>query len=121
MLDFRQFEATDPFGRPWNVRYVWHQNAISIRHADTIDVKFVATDGETTEEKVIALPHPLLQTLASKLGRALNDAWVNKLAAFHLKTLVETGDDLEKSLVTLNAADMEKANQALEASRSAAA
>ena len=34
-------------------------DGISIRHADTVDVKFVLwTEGEEKQEKVIALPHP---------------------------------------------------------------
>jgi len=120
MFDFRQFEATDPFGQAWQARFLWQQNAISIRHADTIDVKFTLSDGETREEKVIALPHPLLKSVAAKLGRPINDAWVSKLAALHLKKVVETGDDLEKPLITLTASDLDQANQALESARAAA-
>ena len=59
MLNFRQFEAgPDPFGRKFQVFFKWLQTAISMRHADTVDVKFVLVDedgGQT--EKTIALPH----------------------------------------------------------------
>lgn len=120
MFDFRQFEAADPFGRTWDVRFLWQQNAISIRHADTVDCKFATNDGEAKGEKVIAMPHPLLKALSAKLGRAMNDAWCSKIAALHLKTLIETGDDLEKALVTMTPGDLDKANQALEAARAAA-
>ena len=42
MLNFRQFEAgPDPFGRKFQVFFKWLQTAISIRHADTVDVKFI--------------------------------------------------------------------------------
>ena len=43
MLDnFRRFQAgPDPFGRTWEVEYRWLQTGISIRHADTVDVKFI--------------------------------------------------------------------------------
>ena len=45
MLNFRQFEAgPDPFGRKFQVYFKWLQTAISIRHADTVDVKFVLED-----------------------------------------------------------------------------
>lgn len=118
-MNFREFEAADAFGRNWTVRFLWQQNAISIRHADTIDCKFTLQDGAVKEEKVIALPHPLLKALAAKLGRDLNDAWVMKLAALFLKQLLDTGEDLEKPLVTMTAADLEKANQALESVRAA--
>ena len=120
MLDFRQFEAADPFGLTWNVKFLWQQNAISIRHADAVDCKFVATGGDAKDEKVIAMPHPLLHALSGKLGRALNDSWCSKLAAFHLKKLIETGEDFEKALITMTAADLDQANQALESSRAAA-
>lgn len=121
MSSVRQFEAADPFGRTWTVDFLWQQNAISIRHADTIDCKFTLSDGPLKEEKVIALPHPLLKALAARLGKNLNDAWVMKLAAAHLRVLIETGEDLEKALVTATAADLDKANQAVDAGRAAAA
>lgn len=120
MFDFREFEVTDSFGLTLPVRFIWQQNAISIRHADTIDVKFAVGTREETEEKVIALPHPLLLALSKKLSRPVNDAWVNKLAALHLKKVFETGEDLEKQLITMSAADLDQANRELEASRAAA-
>jgi hypothetical protein len=120
MFDFRHFEASDPFGRAWKVDFLWQQNAISIRHADTVDVKFVASDGDTKQERVVAMPHAMLRSLSARLGRAMNDSWCSKLAAIHFKQMWETGEDFEKALVTMTAGDLEKANQALEASRSAA-
>src|SRR5450631_4259371 len=78
---FRQFEpGPDPFGRKWDVEFRWLQTATSIRHADTVDVKFAAGfDGETKYEKVIALRHPDLLKLSKDMGRALTDAWCLKL------------------------------------------
>ena len=54
--NFRRFQAgPDPFGRTWEVEYRWLQTGISIRHADTVDVKFRVwtdgVDGEGKEEK----------------------------------------------------------------------
>src|SRR5271165_768769 len=48
----RRFDAgPDPFGRTWHVEFRWLQTGISIRHADTVDVKFVLwTDGEEKQE-----------------------------------------------------------------------
>jgi hypothetical protein len=41
MQNFREFEAgPDPFGRMWSVQFKWLQTAISLRHSDSIDVKF---------------------------------------------------------------------------------
>lgn len=107
----RRFQAgPDPFGRTWEVEYRWLQTAISIRHADTVDVKFVIwTQGEPKQEKVLALPHPDLLALSSRAGHPLTDAWCLKLAAAHLHHIIESGEDLEKTLVTLSAADLERA------------
>lgn len=117
--NFREFQAgPDPFGRDWRVTFVWLQTAISIRHSDAIDVKFVVDDGDYKDEKVIALPHPKLLELSKKSGHALNDAWVSKLAALHLKKMVETGEDMEKPLITMTMDDMEAAHAALEKGRS---
>lgn len=107
----RRFQAgPDPFGRTWEVEFRWLQTGISIRHADTVDVKFVIwTRDEPKQERVLALPHPLLLALGEKGGHALTDAWCLKLAAAHLKYMIESGEDLEKTLVTLGVADLERA------------
>jgi hypothetical protein len=103
----------DPFGRTWQVQFLWQQTAISIRHSDSVDVKFLLNDGEAAEEKVIALPHPLLVELSGKSGQPVSDPWCMKLAALHLRRMVETGDDMEKTLVTLSMDEMERAHAEL--------
>ncbi|MBK5290694.1 MAG: hypothetical protein JJE04_03235 [Acidobacteriia bacterium] len=114
MDNFREFQAgPDPFGRIWQVSFLWQQTAISIRHSDSVDVKFVITDGEITEEKVMALMHPMLLALCGRTGRSLTDALCLKLAGLHLKQMIETGEDMEKTLVTLSASDLEGAQAAL--------
>jgi len=109
--NFRRFQAgPDPFGRTWEVEFRWLQTGISIRHADTVDVKFVVwTEGEPKQEKVIALPHAQLLTLSAKTGHPLTDPWCLKLAARHLIYMIESGEDLEKTLVTLPHAELERA------------
>ncbi len=111
MIDnFREFQAgPDPFGRTWRVHFRWLQTGISIRHADTVDVKFgIATGDEPFEVRVIALPHPALLAVSKKAGHALTDAWCLKLAALHLQHMLETGEDVEKTLVTVPAAEIEQ-------------
>ena len=99
----RLFEAgPDPFGRMWKVQFRWLQTGISIRHADTVDVKFFVTpDGGPTEEKVIALPHPELLKLTVERGRKPTDPMCLRLAAAHLRHMIETSEDIEKTLVTV--------------------
>ena len=101
-MNFRKFQAgPDPFGRTWEVEFRWQQNGITIRHADTVDVKFhVWTTDEPKQERVIALRHPDLLRLSQEVGRSLTDAWCMKLAALHLKRMIETDEDMEKTLVT---------------------
>ena len=115
MLNFRQFEAgPDPFGRKYQVLLKWLQTAISIRHADTVDVKFILVDengGRT--EKTIALQHADLQEISRQTGRPMDDPWCSRLAAQHLMRLVETGEDIEKDLVTVPAGDLARYAAAL--------
>jgi hypothetical protein len=108
---FRRFSAgPDPFGRTWEVEYRWLQTGISIRHADTVDVKFnLWTEGEPKQEKVIAMQHVQLLKLSQQTGHALTDGWCAKLAARHLILMIETAEDLEKTLVTMTPADLERA------------
>src|SRR5579883_3538234 len=107
----RRFEAgPDPFGRVWQAEFRWLQTGISIRHADTVDVKFVVwTEDEPKQEKIVAMPHPLLLALCAAANHALTDAWCLKLAAKHLSYMIESGEDLEKTLVTTSRADLERA------------
>ena len=109
--NLRRFTAgPDPFGRTWDVEFRWLQTGISIRHADTVDVKFIVwTAGEPKQEKVIALQHAELLALAEKSGHALTDPWCMKLASHHLQYMLSTGEDLEKTLVTVSPADLERA------------
>jgi hypothetical protein len=107
MENFRQFEAgPDPFGRIWKVEFKWLQTAISLRHSDTVDVKFVLTDGESRVQKTIALHHLDLLQLSKKTSRSMTDAWCSRLAALHLQHIIQTGEDLEKDLITVSAEEL---------------
>ena len=110
MLNYRQFEAgPDPFGRKFRVLFKWLQTAISLRHADTVDVKFLLeSDDIASSEKTIALPHPDLIAVSRELGRPMDDPWCARLAALHLKHLVETGEDMEKDLVTVSKPELKR-------------
>ena len=103
MLNFRQFEAgPDPFGRKYQVMLKWMQTAISIRHSDSVDAKFVLQDSESRQEKTIALMLPDLLSLKNSTGHAITDPWCCRLAALHLLYLVSSGEDMEKDLVTVS-------------------
>ena len=112
---FRRFEVgPDPFGRNWTVQFRWLQTGISIRHADTVDVKFfLKCDDGTEEEKVVALPHPALLEVCKERGRTLTDPWCLKIAALHVRRMLETAEDIEKTIVTLTAAEIADYDQKL--------
>lgn len=112
----RRFDAgPDPFGRIWHVEFRWLQTGISIRHADTVDVKFaVWTDGEERQERVLALPHSDLLALSKEVSHPLTDPWCLKLASSHLKRMIASGEDTEKVLVTLSRADLAEAVPSLQ-------
>ena len=111
----RLFQAgPDPFGRMWNVQFRWLQTGISIRHADTVDVKFFVTpEGGQPEEKVIALPHPALLEVTSRQNRKLSDTYCLRLAAAHIRHMIETLEDVDKTLVTLSPEEVSAYDQQL--------
>jgi hypothetical protein len=122
MQNFREFEAgPDPFGRKFQVLFKWLQTAISLRHADTVDVKFilVGDDGAQTE-KAIAIPHADLCKVSGDLNRPFDDPWCSRIAAMHLIHLIETGEDMEKDLVTLSLSDLARYAETLAASEKSA-
>ena len=110
MLGFREFEAgPDPFGRKFQVLFKWLQTAISLRGADTVDVKFILTDDNGGRiEKTIALPHASLLDVSRETSRNMDDPWCARLAALHLLHVVETGEDMEKDIVTVMPADLKR-------------
>ena len=110
MIGFREFEAgPDPFGRKFQVMLKWLQTAISLRCADTVDVKFILTDEDGARtEKTVALPHASLLDVSRETGRNVDDPWCARLAALHLVHMVETGEDLEKNLVTVMPAELNR-------------
>ncbi len=110
MLNFREFEAgPDPFGRKFTVYFKWLQTAISLRHADTIDVKFILeNENGARTEKTIALPHPEILRISRSSSRPVDDAWCSRLAMRHLLYLIETGEDIEKDLITAPGPDLER-------------
>jgi len=115
MENFRHFRAgPDPFGRVWQVDLLWLQTATSIRHSDSVDVKFLLSGDDSQVEKMVSLQCPDLLELSRKSGRAVTDPWCMNLAAHHLASMVESGEDFEKPLVTVKPEELENYGAALE-------
>ncbi len=119
----RLFEAgPDPFGRMWKVQFRWLQIGISIRHADTVDVKFWLTpDGGQVQEKVIALPHPVLLRVTKERGERLTDPLCMRLAAAHIRNMVETLEDMEQTIITVSPEELARYDEQLHAPSGAVA
>jgi hypothetical protein len=100
----RNFEVQDPTGKTWTAEFRWLQNAISIRHADAIDIKYYVDGEEDRREVVVALPHRDLVELAAEQGRDLTDAWCMGLAQRQLERMIREWDDMDKPLITLSRA-----------------
>lgn len=117
--NFRNFvTGPDPFGRTWTITFRWQQNAISIRHADTIDTKWtIECEGES-QDKVIALPLPILIKVAQDQQRQITDGWCMKLGGLHLIEMLSTWQDMDKELVTASLEEIRTyAGQLAEAAR----
>lgn len=104
----RDFSCIDPFGTTWEVKFLWHQVGISIRHADTIDCKFHFSSSTEVIEKVVALPHLALKEFAQAEGRKITDAWVIQLSSAHIRYMIESGEDMDKTLVTVGMDDLRR-------------
>ncbi len=63
--------------------------AISTRHADAVDVKFLVGGHPVW----IALPHPAWAEYRRRVGKPLNDALAAQAAGHFLKTAIESGED----------------------------
>ena len=55
-----RYQEGFPFGRTFQVSLKWLQTAISLRHSDTVDVKFILESEGGREEKTIALEYEAL-------------------------------------------------------------
>jgi len=114
----RNFEVADPFGRAWQVEFRWLQNAISIRHADAIDLKYYISDGQERRELVVALPHAPLLKVAAEAGRKVTDAWCLRLGALQIRRMISTWTGLENPVAALDEAALARLNLEVEASQS---
>ena len=119
--NLRHFQAVDPFGQTWDVEFRWLQNAISIRHADAIDLKYYISNGEERREIVIALPHLAMLELAQQQNRELTDSWCLHLAGMHLEQIIRSWEDMDRTIVTVSPHALNLHNSQLESKAAALA
>jgi hypothetical protein len=95
---YRDFHATDRWTKK-QVHCIYQALivAIATRHADAVDVKFVA-DGRTVW---IALPHPAWVEYKELTGKMITDPLAIEIAGHYLKTALETGEGVGKEMYSL--------------------
>ncbi len=88
--------------------------AISTRHADAVDIKFLV-DGKPVW---IALPHPAWMEYQRRTGKVLTDPMAVQVAGHYLKWAIESGEDGGREMHALTVAGvMRHLDQLLEEER----
>ena len=96
-MAYEEFSASTPAGgKTYRCRFHTLMTGISLRHSDTVDVKFLV-DGKGV---VIALPHIVFAEHHRRTGRALTDAMAIQMAGLFLKELLEKGETVQEPLLT---------------------
>jgi len=109
MENFRDFEAgPDPFGRTWHAQFKYLQNGISIRHSDSVDVRYVLDNGDEQIQKVVVIPNADIRDYSKRRNRPVSDAWCSRIAMCKLRNSIETAEDLEKDYLTVTPAEIEE-------------
>ena len=91
-MDYRDFQARSSLSQQdYHCQFVYLQTAISLRHSDTVDVKF-RVDGAGV---VVALPHTAWVEYQHRAGQPLTDERAAQVAASLLQEALERGDDIE--------------------------
>jgi hypothetical protein len=109
MENFRDFEAgIDPFGRTWHAQFKYLQTAISIRHSDSVDVRYVLDNGEEQVQKTVVIPNADIRAYAARTERPVSDAWCSRIAMCKLRYAIETAEDLEKDYLLVTAREIEE-------------
>jgi hypothetical protein len=114
MENFRDFQAgPDPFGRLWSVQFKYLQTAISIRHSDSVDVRFILESGEERMQKTIVIPLADIRAYAARTGRKVSDAWCSRLAMCRIREVIQTAEDFEKDYIAATPTEIERYDEAI--------
>ncbi|MGA7217920.1 MAG: hypothetical protein WBX38_06375 [Candidatus Sulfotelmatobacter sp.] len=95
---FEDFTAADRWTKkPVHCVYQALIVAIATRHADAVDIKFLA-DGRTVW---VALPHPAWVEYKKRTGKAITDPLAIEIAGHYLKSALEAGEGLGREMYSL--------------------
>jgi hypothetical protein len=85
---YEDFHATDRWsGQKLHCLYQALMVAVATRHADAVDIKFLANDRPVW----VALPHPAWVEYKRRTGRSITDPLAIQIAGHYLKSAIETG------------------------------
>lgn len=95
---FENFTATDRWTKK-QVHCVYQSQiiAISTRHADAIDYKFLV-DGRKVW---VSLPHPAWVEYKKHTGKTITDPLAVEIAGHYLKTALESGEGVGREMYAL--------------------
>lgn len=95
---YDDFTAIDKWSRtPLHCQYQALIVAISTRHADAVDIKFMVGDRPVW----IALPHPAWVEYNRQTGKVISDPMAVQIAGHYLKWAIESGEDSGREMYTL--------------------
>ena len=95
---YSDFHVTDRWtGDSIHCLYQALITAISTRHADAVDIKFLANGHPVW----IALPHAAWPEFTQRTGRVLTDPLAVQAAGHYLKAAIESGEDGSRELHSL--------------------
>ena len=95
---FTDFTATDRWTKKQvHCLYQALIVAISTRHADAVDIKFLV-DGRTVW---VALPHPAWVEYKKQTGKTITDALAREIAGHFLKAALESGEGVGREMYSL--------------------
>ena len=95
---FTNFTATDRWtGKQVHCIYEALIVAISTRHADAVDIKFLV-DGRPVW---VALPHPAWVEYKKQTGKMITDSLAKEIAGHFLKTALESGEGMGREMYSL--------------------
>jgi hypothetical protein len=99
---FDDFTAVDRWTKkPVHCVYQALIVAISTRHADAVDVKFLV-DGRFVW---VALPHPAWVEYKKRTGKMITDSLAVEIAGHYLKTALEAGEGVGCEMYSLTIAE----------------
>ena len=102
MVMFEDFTTKDRWSGE-EVRCVYQATitAIATRHADAIDIKFLANNRPVW----IALPHPAWVEYKKRTGKTMTDPLAVETAGHYLKSIIENGDESGREMYSLTMAE----------------